>query len=636
MHRCLLALALCVSGALSIVAVATPASAAPGQITLASISTTGTLSNLYSYGASLSADGTKVAFSSDATNLDPADTDIEYDVYVKDLATGTLTLASTSATGIKGNGYSSEASLSADGTKVAFRSSATNLDPGDIDDVYDVYVKDLVTGALTLASTPITGTKGDRSSWWPSLSADGTQVAFYSAATNLDPGDTDDVYDVYVKDLVTGALTLASTATTGPKSNGYSYAPSLSADGTKVAFHSTATNLDPDDPDDVYDVYVKDLVTGTLTLASATSTDTDTDTKGNGYSFEPSLSADGTTVAFHTGASNLDPADTDDVQDVYVKDLVTGSLTLASTSATGSKGNGSSHEPSLSADGTRVAFHTDAANLDPGDIDASSDVYVKDLATGTLTLASTSSTGAKSVYASFGPSLSADGTTVAFLSYADNFHPSAADGAVHHVYVKELGDPDTDTDRDGDGVPDSSDNCPALANPGQADSDGDGAGDACDTEPAPVTGPQPVITGTPALGATLTADPGEWLPAGVALSYVWKAAGAVVPGATGVTFVPGPHQVGKAITVSVTGAKDGYASAVRTSDPTAEVAAGIFTTATPTLSAPVGLVSPPRHPRGHGLPCRRSPPTSGGSTERRCLEPPGPRTSPCRATSARH
>ena len=102
-----------------------------------------------------------------------------------------------------------------------------------------------------------------------------------------------------------------------------------------------------------------------------------------------------------------------------------------------------------------------------------------------------------------------------------------------------------------------------------------------------VTGPKPTITGNPALGSTLTAVPGDWLPAEVTLSYVWKADGLAVPGATGVTFVPGPNQVGKAITVSVTGAKDGYASSTRTSEPTSDVAGGTLTPATPTLSAPV-------------------------------------------------
>ena len=108
-------------------------------------------------------------------------------------APGDLTLASTSDAGIKGNAESALVSVSADGTKVAFISSATNLDPADTDAVRDVYVKDLTTGDLTLASTSDAGVKGNDYSLEPSLSADGTKVAFHSFATNLDPADTDAV-----------------------------------------------------------------------------------------------------------------------------------------------------------------------------------------------------------------------------------------------------------------------------------------------------------------------------------------------------------------------------------------------------------------------------------------------------------
>ena len=153
---------------------------------------------------------------------------------------------------------------------------------------------------------------------------------------------TDGLYDVYVKDLTTGDLTLASTSDVGVKGNGSSFEPSISADGTKVAFSSEATNLDPADTDGVLDVYVKDLTTGDLALASTS----DAGVKGNGSSFEPSISADGTKVAFSSVATNLDPADTDGFADVYVKDLTTGDLALASTSDAGVKGNGSSFEPS--------------------------------------------------------------------------------------------------------------------------------------------------------------------------------------------------------------------------------------------------------------------------------------------------
>ena len=116
-----------------------------------------------------------------------------------------------------------------------------------------------MTGDLTLASTSDAGVKGNDSSLQPSLSADGTRVAFFSSTTNLDPADTDGLSDVYVKDLTTGDLTLASTSDAEVKGNDSSFQPSLSTDGTKVAFASGAANLDPADADFGRDVYVKEL-----------------------------------------------------------------------------------------------------------------------------------------------------------------------------------------------------------------------------------------------------------------------------------------------------------------------------------------------------------------------------------------
>jgi Tol biopolymer transport system component len=91
------------------------------------------------------------------------------------------------------------------------------------------------------------GVKGNANSSGPSLSVDGTRVAFLSTATTLDPSDTDGLRDVYVKDLGTGDMTLASTSDTGVKGNSINHGPTLSADGTKVTFFSQATNLDPTD-----------------------------------------------------------------------------------------------------------------------------------------------------------------------------------------------------------------------------------------------------------------------------------------------------------------------------------------------------------------------------------------------------
>src|SRR5207245_814573 len=144
------------------------------------------------------------------------------------LTTGDIALASTSDTGEKGDGDSSAPFLSADGTKVAFRSTATNLDPVDTDTLLDIYVKDLITGDITLASTSDTGVKANADSSDQVFSADGNRIAFRSYATNLDPADPDAISDVFVKDLATGDLILVSTSDAGVKGNGGSAVPSLS------------------------------------------------------------------------------------------------------------------------------------------------------------------------------------------------------------------------------------------------------------------------------------------------------------------------------------------------------------------------------------------------------------------------
>ncbi len=385
---------------------------------------------------SVSAEGTRVAFASQADNLDPGDLDSTLDVYVKDLVTGELILASRSSSGAKGNGVSFAPSLSPDGSRVAFYSYADNLDPADPDGLPDVYVKDLSTGDLTLASTSDSGVKGNGESLFPSMSADGTRVAFMSNATNLDPAATDPLIGgVYVKDLVTGDLTLASISTAG-EVNGGGASPSISADGTVVAFESGATNLVSSDTDTIPDVYVKDLVTGSLTLASTTSLGT----KGDGMSRIASLSADGSTVAFWSVARNLNPLDHDRLFDVYVKVIATGELILASVSDLGAKGNGDSfsHTTSLSGDGHHVAFYSYATNLDPVDMDSAADIYVKDFLTGNLTLASTSQAGVKADGWSDFPSLSTDGSLVGFTSFASNLDSSDFD-IVADIYLKEVG-----------------------------------------------------------------------------------------------------------------------------------------------------------------------------------------------------
>ena len=192
-----------------------------------------------------------------------------------------------------------------------------------------------------------------------SVSQDAKVVVWETLATNLSLDDADALWDVYARDTDTGVTQLVSRATgSGPKGNGNSRYPTVSADGRFVAFTSESTNLSPDDTTTRGDTYVRDLQTGTTILADrATGV---AGVKGNGDGFDGmSLSADGRYVAWTTYSNNLDPADTDgSVTDVYVRDLQTSTTTLVdrATGASGAKANTGSRNPEVSADGRYVAF----------------------------------------------------------------------------------------------------------------------------------------------------------------------------------------------------------------------------------------------------------------------------------------
>ncbi|MDR6414011.1 carboxypeptidase regulatory-like domain-containing protein [Pseudarthrobacter sulfonivorans] len=99
-----------------------------------------------------------------------------------------------------------------------------------------------------------------------------------------------------------------------------------------------------------------------------------------------------------------------------------------------------------------------------------------------------------------------------------------------------------------------------------------------------LTAPAPTITGTAKVGSLLTAVPGTWGPSPVTLTYQWKASGIAITGATASTYRPAAANVGKTITVTVTGTKTGYTTAAKTSVATAAVARGTLTAPAPTIT----------------------------------------------------
>ena len=265
--------------------------------------TAGSVGDGDSVDCSISADGRYVAFTSEADNLDPDSNDSFADVFVRDLQSNTTTLVSraSGAAGVVSDSVSlSGTSISADGRHVAFSSNADNLDLDSNDSVVDVFVRDLEADTTTLASraSGAAGVVGDNSSFNASISADGEHVGFKSGADNLDPDSNDSVDDVFVRDLQADTTALASRAggAAGVVGDSGSEGPSLSSDGSQVAFVSGADNLDADSDDSVGDVFVRDLEGNTTTLASRASGAAGA--VGDGSSSAPSISDDGRHIAF--------------------------------------------------------------------------------------------------------------------------------------------------------------------------------------------------------------------------------------------------------------------------------------------------------------------------------------------------
>jgi Tol biopolymer transport system component len=390
-------------------------------------------SNAASFLPSLSGDGRSVAFISAATNLSPHDHDEGTDVYLKDMVTGRIRLISVSNEGRNVNQDCQSMALSSDGLTVAFETDG-KLDPADTDALHDIYVWDGRTGELSLASTNSAGAKGDGHSQAPALSADGSLVAFTSQSTNLDPLDVDAQPDVFVKDVGTGSIALASITGNGVKGNDDSLGPTLSADGTRVAFTSYASNLDPRNRDGIAEIYLKDLVTGTLTLVSATRRGR----IGDGESGWAAISADGRYVAFGSEASNIVPDDSFGNYDVFVADRLASTTERVSVSSDGTQGNDSSNFPLISADGRFVAFESQSSNLVAADTNGNGDVFVRDRVSGTTERVSISSTGVQGNNQSYVSSISADGRYVAFNSSANNLVPGGdANGLNDDVFVRD-------------------------------------------------------------------------------------------------------------------------------------------------------------------------------------------------------
>jgi Tol biopolymer transport system component len=243
----------------------------------------------------------------------PGDTNGASDVFLRDRLAGVTRRVSVGAVG-QANGDSAEPSISADGRFVAFSSQASNLVPGDTNGTSDIFVRDMLTGVTRRVSVGAAG-QANGGSLSPAISADGRFVAFNSYASNLVPGDTNGTTDIFVRDLLARVTRRVSVGPAGQGNSDSSGAPAISADGRYVAFFSHASNLVPGDTNGAYDIFVRDLLAGVTRRVSVGASG-----QGNRDSLAPAITADGRSVAFVSASFNLVTHDTNRAWDVFVRD----------------------------------------------------------------------------------------------------------------------------------------------------------------------------------------------------------------------------------------------------------------------------------------------------------------------------
>lgn len=386
---------------------------------------------------SVSADGRYVAFVTSEA-ISPWDANGIDDVYLKDRVAGTIRLISAYLTATDGNGASYSPVISADASAVAFTSEATNFVTGmagsDTNGVPDVFVARLTLGGiLERVSVDASGNQGNDLSQLPSISADGTRVAFESFATNLVAGDGNGVSDVFVVTVGDpGSIERVSVSGSGMEGNGMSIKASVSPDGNFVSFASSATNLVAEDTGGITSIFLRDLGQGSTSVVSL-------DRNGgppNGLTLLSSVSRDGLFVAFQSSAGDLVADDANLKQDVFVHDVILGTTSRISLGAAGGEGDEDAKlvPGGISDDGNLVVFST-KSNLG-GSVGAGiSNVYVHDRGRGTTTCLSEAPGRQAANGDSIQPVISADGKFVVFRSSADNLVAEDGNGSQADIFL---------------------------------------------------------------------------------------------------------------------------------------------------------------------------------------------------------
>jgi len=427
-----------------------------------------------SFTPSFSGDGRFVVFVSQANNLVTNDNLAPHlDVFIRDLRNHRTALVSVNSSGIGGgDGNSNFPTVSSNGQFVAFESVAANLAGTDTNGTTDVFLRDTLQGVTRLVSVSTDGIhSGNGPSSNPTITPDGRWLVFESAASDLVANDTNGVIDVFVRDLVSGVTVLASVGETNKSGS-----PSITPDGRFVAYVTVIPNSGPPPPA-LATISVRDVLSSASMNIGDQATNFFPTTLWPIRCVSPVISADGHFVAYvaipredssapaslmryelqtattllvssNTVAANPPEVSADgrfiayeNGTNVYLWDGQTGSSSLVSVGMDGiSAGNRPSHIPVLSPDGSKVVFLSAATDLATNASNGLSQVFVRDLTSGTTRLVSANlADAASSVDIDVTlPAISADGRFVAFESAADDL-VSGDFNFASDIFVRDLG-----------------------------------------------------------------------------------------------------------------------------------------------------------------------------------------------------
>ncbi len=318
-------------------------------------------------GGDFAEEGRYVAFVSNAVNVEKS-TGKFRQIFWRDRKKGITKMVSRLSNGEDGNGDSFSPVITGNGQMVAFESHASNLVAADDNKLRDVFLWNASTNNIVLVSK--NGNAANGESFEPSISYDGNQIAFSSGASNLSNGVSDNaMINVYLKDISSGSIKLLTADPATGKAVGGS-SPSISHDGSRVAFCSFSSKLVANDLNGLWDIFVYDEEAETIKRISmgVGGSERNQGTESASRVVAPSISGNGSYVAYATTASNVVSDDNNDKQDVFVTSVDNLTTIRASTNNKSEQSNGDSpitqgEKIAISKDGSMVAFTTKATNL---------------------------------------------------------------------------------------------------------------------------------------------------------------------------------------------------------------------------------------------------------------------------------